>query len=267
MSKQDLPPTTDQIEIARWTASLGAVTAEALAHRTGVSVRSARGKLIAAERRKLLLRARPLAGRPSLFTVTRAGIRACDARGITICKVSNATANHLIECAATAAALERRYPGCRIAGEHELLRDEREWKRPFASAQLSAPQRGESGLHRPDLVLWPTASDDELPLAVEVELTLKARTRLLEICRAWARCRVVAGVIYFAPPHVERVLLRAVAEARAGEQVVVAPLESLLSVDTPLPLEIQASQEEPLSGGGARQEFSPTNRAKTGFSV
>jgi hypothetical protein len=252
MRQQDLLPTADQIEIARWTASLGAVTAEALAHRTGVSVRSARGKLVAAERRKLLLRARPLAGRPSLFTATRSGLRACKARGIDTCEVSNTNANHLIKCAAAAASLERRYPGCRIVGERELRRDERELERPLASARLNAPQRGNSGLHRPDLVLWPTASDDDLPVAVEVELTLKARWRLLDICRAWARCRAVAGVIYFAPPYVERVLLRAVAEVRAGEQVVVAPLESLLSDDTPF-IDTQTIQETRQRGSGVTE--------------
>ncbi|HEY5193688.1 MAG TPA: hypothetical protein VIJ39_07445 [Solirubrobacteraceae bacterium] len=228
MRQQDRPPTLEQIEIARWTASLGAVTAEALAHRTGVSVRSARGKLIAAERRKLVSRVRPFAGRPSLFTITTAGLRACDARGIKRCEVSDKNANHLIMCAAAAAALERCYPHHRLVGELELRRDEREQGRPLACARLGASQGVKSGLHCPDLVLWPRSSEGGLPVAVEVELTTKAHRRLAGICRAWARCRVVAGVLYFAPPDVERALLRTVAEVRASEQVVVMPLDSLL---------------------------------------
>jgi hypothetical protein len=228
MRQQDRPPTNEQIEIARWTASLGAVTAEALAQRTGVSVASARAKLIAARRRKLLASARPLSGRPMLFTATRAGLRACQTRDIDVCRVSSSNANHLIMCAATAAMLERRYPHHRLIGERELRRDERELGHPFASAKLATSRRAQGGLHRPDLVLCPHDPDGGLPLAIEVELTIKSSERLIEICRAWARCRTIAGVIYFAPEDVQRALRRAVAKVRAFEQVVIVPLDSLL---------------------------------------
>jgi hypothetical protein len=233
MRQQDLPPTREQIEIARWTASLGAVTAEALAQRTGVSVASARAKLIAARRRKLLASARPLSGRPMLFTTTRAGLRACQTRDIDVCTVSSSNANHLIMCAATAAILECRYPHHRLIGERELRRDERERGYPLVSAKLAA-SHGRVGLHRPDLVLYPQDHDGGLPLAVEVELTIKSPERLVEICRAWARCRTIAGVIYFAPEDVQRALQRAVAKVRAFEQVVVVPLDSLWGEETQL---------------------------------
>jgi hypothetical protein len=232
MRQQDKTPTPEQIEIVRWTASLGAITAEALAWRTGASVASARAKLLAAQRRKLLAGTRPLTGQPMLFTSTQAGLRACGTRGIQTCAVSASNASHLIACAATAAGLERCYPGARLIGERELRRDERELGRPLASARLGGRQGGESALHRPDIVLWPTTSEEVLPVAVEVELTVKASRRLTEICRAWARCRVVAGVLYFAPANVERALWRAVAEARASEQVAIVPLDSLPGKDT-----------------------------------
>ncbi|HXC24029.1 MAG TPA: hypothetical protein VNU28_05545 [Solirubrobacteraceae bacterium] len=232
MRQQDRPPTPEQIEIARWTASLGAVTAEALAHRTCVSVASARAKLLAARRRKLLASVRPLAGRPMLFTITRTGLRACGTRGIQICAVSPSNANHLIVCAATAAALERRYPDHRLIGERELRRDERDRGHPLASAKLAASHGAESRLHRPDLVLCPHDPNGGLPVAVEVELTIKSPERLVEICRAWARCRTIAGVIYFAPEDVQRALRRAVARVCAHEQVVIVPLDSLQSLYT-----------------------------------
>jgi hypothetical protein len=231
MRKPDYPLASDQIEIARWTATLGAVTSGALAHRCGLSIPSARARLVAAQRRGLLSRERPLAGRPSLFTVTRAGMRACDARGIQACRVNPSNANHLIVCAAVAAALERCYPDHRVSGERELRRDEREHSRPLASAQLGGVRATGNGLHRPDLVLWPTAREGGLPVAVEVELTIKAPRRLVDICRAWARCRVIAGVLYLAPEEVERALSRAIAEARASELVIVAPLSSLPGVE------------------------------------
>jgi hypothetical protein len=232
MRQQDPSPTPEQIEIARWTASLGAVTAEALARRTDVSVASARGKLIAARQRKLLASARPLSGRPMLFTVTRAGLRACQARGIQVCSVSESSANHLIVCAAAAAVLERRYPHHRLVGERELRRDERELGHPLASAKPTRSHRAQGSLHRPDLVLCPRDSEGGLPLAVEVELTIKSPERLVEICRAWARCRTIAGVIYFAPENVQRALRRAVAKVHAFEQVVIVPLDSLVGKDT-----------------------------------
>jgi Replication-relaxation len=230
MRSQDPTPTHEQVEIARWTASLGAITAEALALRLDTTVASARARLAAIQRRGLLSRNRPLAGRPSLFTLTRAGLRACGSRGIRRCEVSASNANHLIACAAVAATLERCYRGHRVVGELELRRDEREQGHSLASARLGALEGG-SRMHRPDLVLFPDDPRDGLPVAVEVELTVKAYRRLVTICRGWSRCRAVAGVLYLAPPEVERTLLRAVAESRAGERIAVVPLEALPEID------------------------------------
>jgi hypothetical protein len=137
----------------------------------------------------------------------------------------------LIVCAAVAAALERCYPDHRVIGERELRRDEREHGRPLASVELGARGVGESRLHRPDLVMWPNCSDGGLPVSIEVELTVKAPRRLLEICRGWARCRTVAGVLYLAPLNVERALSRAVTDARAQEQICVVSLSALAGVD------------------------------------
>jgi hypothetical protein len=221
------PATPEQIELVRWAASLGAITAEALALRLHTTAASARASMSSARRRGLLSRDCPLAGRPSLFTPTRAGLRACGSRGIQRCEVGPSNANHLIACAAVAAALEHCYPHHRVVGERELRRDEREHGGPLASAQLGALYGGECRLHRPDLVLWPSDPDSGLPIAIEVELTIKASQRLLAICRGWARCRVVAGVLYLAPEDVERALARAVANAQARELVAVVPLDAL----------------------------------------
>jgi hypothetical protein len=169
-----------------------------------------------------------LAGRPSLFTLTRAGLRACEMRGIQACRVSSTNANHLIMCASAAAALERCYPRHRVVGERELRRDEREHGGPLASARLGALHGGESLQHSPDLVLWPDDPNfGSLPVAVEVELTIKASRRLTAICRGWARCRMVAGVLYVASAEVKPALLRAVAEAQAHERVAVIAFDAL----------------------------------------
>jgi hypothetical protein len=220
-------PSPDRIALVRWAAGMGAVTAEAVAVHLGVSLASARGRLRAAEDKGLLERCHPLTDYQSLYTVTRTGLRKADARGLDPCRVSASNALHLIECARVAAALERCYPDHWVQGERELRSEERDRRRAVASAELSVGSRGERSLHRPDLVLWPIDREAGLPVAVEVELTVKAPERLVAICLAWARARCVAGVLYLAPSEVERAVLRAIDRARAQERVVVVPLEAL----------------------------------------
>src|SRR5271154_2195119 len=215
------PALSDRIAVMRWTARMGAITAEALAAREGTSVASARARLLAAERANLLRRRRPLAGRPALYTITRAGLRACGLDGLDPCCVSASNALHSIACVEVAVALERCYPDHRVLGERELRRDERDRGAPLASARLGGAPGGGSLLHRPDLVLWPERSDDGLPVAVEVELTVKAPRRLAGICRAWTRCRCVAGVLYLATPEVEHALGRAVETVQGGDRIAI----------------------------------------------
>ncbi|HEY3946581.1 MAG TPA: hypothetical protein VGL78_15240 [Solirubrobacteraceae bacterium] len=226
LAKNHLPAAA-RAEILRWTAGLGAVTADALAIRWQTSVDSARARLCAAERHGLLVRHRPLIDRPSLYTITRSGLRAIGARGLDPARVSAAGAVHLIECARVAAALELRYPDHRVAGERELRRDERERGRSIASAELGADGRARTSRHRPDLVLWPGDSHSCSPVAIEVELTVKAPERLLAICRAWARARCVVGVVYLVAPDVERALLNAVQRAHAEQRIAIVPLQAL----------------------------------------
>ena len=223
-------PPPEREAIIRWTARMGAVTAEALAYRHGISVASARARLLGAERARLLSRRRPLTGQPALYTVTRAGLHACGLRGLEPCRVNASNALHSIVCAEVAAALERCYPDHRVIGEREVRRDERECGRPLASAQLGLRGAGGPLLHRPDLVLRPARTADGLPVAVEVELTLKAPRRLAAICTAWARCRCVAGTLYLVRPEVERALARAIEAARASERIAVVALDALPSV-------------------------------------
>jgi hypothetical protein len=226
MSSSHPQPSPARGDLIKWTAQLGAVTAEALAVRLDVSPASARGRLFAAERAGLLCSHRPLAG-PVLFTATAAGLRGCGEAGLEPCRVSPSAARHLVVCAGVAAALERCYPGYDVLGERALRREERHHGGALASARLGSAVDGAPVLHRPDLVLWPNRAEEGLPVAVEVELTVKAPRRLLDICRAWARARCVAGVLYLAPPEVRRALARAIERAAAAERVVALPLGAL----------------------------------------
>jgi hypothetical protein len=168
-----------------------------------------------------------------LYTATRAGLRASGLHGFEPCRVSVANAPHMIECARVAAALEQAYPDHCVMGERERRRDEREAAAPLASARLGRGLGGTPLLHRPDIVLWPqdASSDDQLPVAVEVELTIKAPRRLREICRAWARCRCVAGTLYLVAPDVQRPLARAIAQAQATGRIAAVPLAALVCDD------------------------------------
>ncbi|HEX5308615.1 MAG TPA: hypothetical protein VFW38_05990 [Solirubrobacteraceae bacterium] len=213
-------------ELLRWTASLGAITADALALRRGISQASARGRLAAACRRGQLTRSQPLNGRPALFTLTVKGAHSIGLIGLRRCQVADATAGHSIECAWVAAALERCYPDRRVLGERELRLIERDRGRALASARLFGACAESDRVHRPDLVLV-SADRTMRPVAVEVELSVKAPRRLREICRAWRRCREVAGVIYLVNSLTRAPVSRAVRDAGAQERIAVLTLDLL----------------------------------------
>ena len=178
----------------QWTARMGAVTAEALAIRQDTTLASARGRLQAAERAGLLTRQRPLAEQPALYTADASGparVRPARAGSVPRERRQRRAPDRVRR---VAAALERCYPDHRVLGERELRRDERELGVPLASARLGVGPHGGPLLHRPDLVALARGPDaDGLPVAVEVELTVKAPRRLTDICRAWARCRASPG--------------------------------------------------------------------------
>lgn len=233
-SGNKLTPTPERKAIMQWTVRMGAVTDEALADRLDVTINSARGQLQVLQKAGWLSRKRPLAEQPALYTATRAGLRVAGLQGLDPCRVSASNAHHLIVCAWVAAALERCYPDHLVLGERELRRDERELGVPLASARLGIAPDGGPLMHRPDLVLWTKEPEEGqeggeggLPIPVEVELTVKAPRRLADICRAWARCRCVAGVLYLAPPEVRRALDRAIEQAQAGERIVVVGLDAV----------------------------------------
>ncbi len=231
-------PALELVGLLDWTARIGAITTDALAHLCDCSVASARARLGVATRRDLLVRHRLLTDRAALYTITRAGLRACGQCELDPCRISAANTLHTIECVRVAAVLQRCYPNMTLLGERELRREERRLGAPLASAVVR--RLGEHGpvLHRPDLVLCSSGSPRRERIAVEIELTIKAPRRLEEICRAWARSRTLTGVVYVAPPAVERALRRAIAKARADERIAVVSLDSLpLGGVSPAPIQ------------------------------
>jgi hypothetical protein len=225
VKKQPLSP--ELSAVLSWTAGIGAITAEALACIQEISAASARARLGGAARQQLLRRHRLLTHAPTLYCVTGAGLGAAGIDGLGPCRVSAANCQHLAVCAHAAAELQRRYPDQRLSGERELRLQERRAGAPVASAIMRGGGAHGEMLHRPDLVLWPRDGQRGRPVAVEIELTIKAPRRLEAICRAWSRSRLVAGVVYFAPLDVQRALHRAIDRAQAKTQIAVLALDSL----------------------------------------
>ena len=216
-----IPISKGQLELVRWTAGLGAVTAEALAVRDRTPrPASARGRLAFARRAGLMQEWRLLRGRPVLYTVTRGGLRAAEIVGLAPMRVSASSAAHAVECCRAAVALEAAYgEGHTVAGEPAI-------RSTGIGLALAPGQR----THRPDLLLVPREGRQP-PIAVEVELTVKSPRRLETICRCWARERSVCGAIYVVSPEVKAPLRRAIERTGAGDQIAVLELHGRGSIE------------------------------------
>jgi hypothetical protein len=207
-------------ELLRTVACLGAVSAEAVALLHRCSRASARGRLAGCVRRGEVQRFAPLRSEPPLYTITRAGLRACGEVDLAPARVSAANAAHAGACARAAASLVRAYPCARVLGEPVIRREAARG----AGWSCGLCDGGADAAHRPDLVLIEGAPASRV-VAIEVELSVKAPMRLERICRAWARSRAVDGVAYLAAPAAARAVERAIARSGAADRVIVVPLD------------------------------------------
>jgi hypothetical protein len=206
-------------DILGWLASIGAAGSDDIATACGIRPSAARSRLRRLERDGLVRRVRLLAGAPTLHLLTRRGLRAAGRPELAPATVSAASFAHQLAVGRVAAALGRAH--WQVHGERELRALERAQARPLASAELGYAADGSIALHRPDLVVM-TASG---PVAVEVELTVKAPRRLRAIVRGWARSRLVAGVVYYASPSAARALAAAQRWEQAEDRVTVMALD------------------------------------------
>jgi hypothetical protein len=213
-------------ELLRWTAGLGAVSAEALAAREQTSASSARGRLVAAERDGAMRAWRLLRGCPTLYTVTRGGLRAAGVVGLAPGRISPGTALHAAACCEAAVSLEAAFPALSLFGEPALRR--REAERGVALAVQPGMRLPDGGArsHRPDLLLVGPEATGSGPVAVEVELTVKSPERLAAICLAWARSREVSGVLYLASAQALAPVRRAIASVGAESRIVALGLDA-----------------------------------------
>jgi hypothetical protein len=63
---------------------------------------------------------------------------------------------------------------------------------------------------------------------VEVELSVKSTRRLEAICRAWARCRLIESVRYYATPLAAHAVARAVDRVSAQDVIEIHSLDETL---------------------------------------
>jgi hypothetical protein len=224
MTREELRPA--ERAALSWIARVGATDAMALGVHAGLAQATTVRRLRDLRRAGLVEERTPLGDEPPLWRVTPAGGRAVGLSRLGGCRLTPASAPHTLACARACAALERRHPDHRPLTERELRAWERGSERPLLCPALEIHHGPAVRVHRPDLVLWPRAGDG-LPVAVEIELTAKSPARLREICRGWARCRLVAGVVYYAAGPATRAVRRAVDATRSQEAIVVVPLEAL----------------------------------------
>lgn len=210
-------------DLVAWVARFGAAGVDDLRVRFGLGRTVAFRRVAACIDDGLLDRVRLVYGSPALLVATRRGLRWAGARELGTCHVNVATFAHWVACGRLAAGLES--AGVSVWSERELRFYEREAGRLIASAEVE--RQGERRVHRPDLVLWKRGG--ELPVAVEVELSVKASRRLAAICRGWARARHVAGVRYYALPEPARAVARAVESCSAQDVIEVRRLEPVLA--------------------------------------
>jgi DNA-binding Lrp family transcriptional regulator len=210
---------TSTVAILDWLAATGAASAPQLAEVAALSARSVLTRVRALEHAGLLRSSELLRGEPALHALTRRGLRAAGRPELDPVAISTSSFGHCLAVARVALAL--RAAGELVGGERELRAFERIEGAPLASAAVGLARDGGTAWHRPDLVCWRSGA----PLAIEVELTVKAPERLRTIVRGWARSRLIEGVVYYASPSAARALSAAVRIERAQEVVAVLALE------------------------------------------
>ncbi len=179
-------------ELVSFVGRHGVVAIEHVMAALGVGQAAAYRRVAACVERGLLARRRLLHSEPSLIWATRAGLRYAGL-GLPLAVVSPGAVDHWLRCATTAQLLAAEFGPERILTERELRLLERLEGHPIASAKLGELPSGHPRLHRPDLVVFAEGG----VIAVEVELSPKARRRLQGIIRAWRGADGIAEVHYY----------------------------------------------------------------------
>jgi hypothetical protein len=214
-------------EIVSWIGRVGAAGAADVQARFGMGRRWAYDRLSRLVADGLLAHETLLHRRPGLYLATRDGLRWRHLERLGVFRISPGSFEHASELARIAATLEPSLPGWQVLSDRELRAEENDTRQLIASVKVGELPGGAPVLHRPDLgLIAPTGRT----VAVEVELSIKARARLARICRGYARARHIDHVYYLATPRVARAVHRGIADGQAQDRITVLALDDLQSI-------------------------------------
>jgi hypothetical protein len=211
-------------EIAKWIGRQGVVQAEHVMTRFSIGRTATYRRLHELVDYGLVRRHRLLYNDSGLLTATAEGLRWADLHRLSPARISLALVPHMIASAALAAELEPQLVHERLLSDREHRAAENAGGRPLASAILAPDRSDRPGLHRPDFAL--VGADGEWVVAIEIELTLKTRTRLERILRGYLRNRNLRTVRYYAPPQISEAVQRAARAVGADRLLEIVPLPS-----------------------------------------
>jgi hypothetical protein len=213
--------TARDAEIVHWVGRIGAASAEDVMARFEMGRSWAYARLSRLVGDRLLEQKTLLHRRPGLYIATAEGLRWTLQPRLPVYRLSVGGFEHAAELATTAVAIHKELPEWRQLSERELRVLESDGGELIASARVGELPGGRPALHLPDLALIGAGGR---ALAIEVELSVKAPSRLRTICRGYARARHLDHVYYLAAPAPGRAVRRAIAEVRAENCVTTLPL-------------------------------------------
>lgn len=208
--------TQRDMTIAEWIGRQGTVRAEHVMTRFSIGRTATYRRLHELVEFGLVRRHRLLYNDGGLLTATAEGLRCAGLDRLAPARISLALVPHMIASAAFAAELEPRLVDEQLLSDREHRAAEIAAGEPIASAIIDAPRSGNAGLHRPDFALIKRDRGDVV--AVEIELTLKNRTRLERILRGYLRNQNVSVVRYHARREIAEAVER-VARAVGAEDI------------------------------------------------
>jgi hypothetical protein len=216
--------TERDMTIAEWIGRQGAVRAEHVMTRFSIGRTATYRRLHELVEFGLVRRHRLLYNDGGLLTATAEGLRCAGLDRLAPARINLALVPHMIASAALAAELEPGLDDQTLLSDREHRAAENAAGEPIASAIVGRQSDGRQGLHRPDFAL--IAQDGQHITAVEVELTLKNRTRLERILRGYLRNQNVSIVRYHAAPPIADAVRRAARAVGAEAILELAPLPS-----------------------------------------
>jgi hypothetical protein len=217
--------------IVRWIGRQRMVTAAQIAERFTLGRAVSYARLSGLTQLGLLEHQRIFHAEPGVYIATRQGLHAVDLE-LPPARVDLRTYRHDVELSSLVIELEREFGPERVVTEREIraldppgLREETGYRPQYgvllggAAGPAPLTPAGHPRLHYPDAAIAP-AGGSEGALAVELERTVKGRTRLRSILRAYIGARHIAHVRYYAArPETARLLEDEIGRLHAGSLI------------------------------------------------